>query len=81
MPSVKPFVPPDALAAATTAAAADVARRTATANAVSILAWCSCLHILCVSHVDLASSSMLVHVEQHSTNYATESWSYPPKRF
>lgn len=33
VPSVKPFVPPDALAAATTAAAADLARKTATANA------------------------------------------------
>lgn len=50
VPSVKPFVPPDALAAATTAAAADLARKTATANAVGYLVF---LHVLCMHAVYL----------------------------
>lgn len=56
VPSVKPFVPPDALAAATTAAAADLARKTATASAVGSLIHSNVLCMHLVHHVEPLSS-------------------------
>ena len=54
VPTVKPFVPPDALAAATTAAAAELARKSATANAVSfpasLLVHCSTVACSALAH-------------------------------